>query len=85
MLIKVKAKPRSKEEYVKKARRGLLRSSCKRGTRKRVEQTQGIVELLSIYFGVKKDRIKLVAGETSKSKLFQILGEERPTLASNLL
>jgi uncharacterized protein YggU (UPF0235/DUF167 family) len=35
-----------------------------------------IVELLSKYFGVKKDRIKLVAGETSKSKLFQVLGEE---------
>ncbi len=26
--------------------------------------------------GVKKDRVKLVAGETSKSKLFQVLGEE---------
>jgi Uncharacterized conserved protein len=35
-----------------------------------------IVELLSMYFGVKKDRIRLLAGETSKSKLFQVLGEE---------
>jgi len=35
-----------------------------------------IVELLSLYFEVKKDRIKLVAGKTSKSRLFRVLGEE---------
>jgi uncharacterized protein YggU (UPF0235/DUF167 family) len=34
------------------------------------------VELLSMYFGVRKDRIRFVAGETSKLKLFQILGEK---------
>jgi uncharacterized protein YggU (UPF0235/DUF167 family) len=35
-----------------------------------------ILELLSKYFGVSKDKIRLLAGETSKSKLFQVLGEE---------
>jgi uncharacterized protein YggU (UPF0235/DUF167 family) len=75
MLIKVKAKPRSKEEYVKKLGEDFYEVAVKEAPEKGRVNAR-IVELLSIYFGVKKDRIKLVAGETSKSKLFQILGEK---------
>jgi|UniRef100_A0A7C5WZH6 Uncharacterized conserved protein, COG1872 len=75
MLIKVKAKPRSKEEYVKKLGEDLYEVAVKEAPEKGRANTR-IVELLSMYFGVKKDRIKLVAGETSKSKLFQVLGEK---------
>jgi uncharacterized protein YggU (UPF0235/DUF167 family) len=75
MLIKVKAKPRSKEEYVKKLGEDFYEVAVKEAPEKGRANAR-IVELLSIYLGVKKDRIKLVAGETSKSKLFQILGEK---------
>ncbi|WP_299197262.1 DUF167 domain-containing protein [Thermocrinis sp.] len=75
MLIKVKAKPRSKEEYVKKLGEDFYEVAVKEAPEKGRANAR-IVELLSIYLGVKKDRIKLVAGETSKLKLFQILGEE---------
>jgi uncharacterized protein (TIGR00251 family) len=75
MLIKVKAKPRSKEEYVKKLGEDFYEVAVKEAPEKGRANAR-IVELLSMYFGVKKDRIKLVAGETSKSKLFQVLVEE---------
>ena len=75
MLIKVKAKPRSKEEYVKKLGEDFYEVAVKEAP-ERGRANARIVDLLSIYFGVRKDRIKLVAGETSKSKLFQILGEK---------
>jgi len=75
MLIKVKAKPRSVEEYVKKLGEDFYEVAVKEAPEKGKTNAR-IVELLSIYFGIKKDKIKLVAGETSKSKLFQILGEK---------
>jgi hypothetical protein len=75
MLIKVKAKPRAKEEYVKRLGEDFYEVAVKEVPEKGRANAR-IVELLSKYFGVKKDRIKLVVGETSKSKLFQILGEE---------
>jgi len=75
MLIKVKAKPKAKEEYVKRLGEDFYEVAVKEALEKGRANAR-IVELLSMYFGVKKDRIKLVAGETSKSKLFQVLGEE---------
>ncbi|MFZ8863508.1 MAG: DUF167 domain-containing protein [Thermocrinis sp.] len=75
MLIKVKAKPRAKEEYVKRLGEDFYKVAVKEAPEKGRAKAR-IVELLSKYFGVKEDRIKLVAGETSKSKLFQVLGEE---------
>jgi uncharacterized protein YggU (UPF0235/DUF167 family) len=75
MLIKVKAKPKAKEEYVKRLGEDFYEVAVKE-VPERGRANARIVELLSMYFGVKKDRIKLVAGETSKSKLFQVLGEE---------
>jgi uncharacterized protein (TIGR00251 family) len=75
MLIKVKAKPKAKEEYVKRLGEDFYEVAVKEVPEKGRANAR-IVELLSMYFGVKKDRIKLVAGETSKSKLFQVLGEE---------
>jgi len=75
MLIKIKAKPRAKEEYVKRLGEDFYEVAVKEVPEKGRANAR-IVELLSKYFGVKKDRIKLVAGETSKSKLFQVLGEE---------
>jgi len=75
MLIKVKAKPRAKEEYVKRLGEDFYGVAVKE-TPEKGRANARIVEMLSMYFGVKKDRIKLVAGETSKSKLFQVLGEE---------
>jgi uncharacterized protein (TIGR00251 family) len=75
MLIKVKAKSKAKEEYVKKLGEDFYEVAVKEVPEKGRANAK-IVELLSIYFRVKKDRIKLVAGETSKSKLFQILGEK---------
>ncbi|MFZ8784166.1 DUF167 domain-containing protein [Thermocrinis sp.] len=75
MLIKVKAKPKAKEEYLKRLGENFYEVAVEE-TPEKGRANARIVEPLSIYFGVKKDRIKLVAGETSKSKLFQILGEK---------
>jgi uncharacterized protein (TIGR00251 family) len=75
MLIKVKAKPKAKEEYVKRLGEDFYEVAVKEAPEKGRANAR-IVELLSMYFGVRKDRIRFVAGETSKSKLFQILGEE---------
>jgi len=75
MLIKVRAKPNAKEEYVKRIGDAFYEVAVKEAPEKGRANAR-IVELLSKYFGVSKDRIRLVAGETSKSKLFQVLGEE---------
>jgi uncharacterized protein YggU (UPF0235/DUF167 family) len=75
MLIKVRAKPNAKEEYVKRIGDAFYEVAVKEAPEKGRANAR-IVDLLSKYFGVKRDRIKPVAGETSKSKLFQVLGEE---------
>ncbi|WP_448584708.1 DUF167 domain-containing protein [Thermocrinis sp.] len=75
MLIKVKAKPKAKEEYVKRLGEDLYEVAVKEAPEKGRANTR-IVELLSEYFGIRKDKIRLVGGETSKFKLIQILREE---------
>ena len=75
MLIKVKAKPRAKQEYVKKLQEDTYEVAVKEPPEKG-KANQRIIELLSEYFGVPKGRITLLGGQTAKLKLFKISGEE---------
>ncbi|NPB05315.1 MAG: DUF167 domain-containing protein [Aquificae bacterium] len=71
MLVRVRAKPRSKKEGVKRLSEDLLEvrvSVPPEGGR----ANERIRELLASFFGVSKSRVKLLKGETSREKLFEV-------------
>ena len=74
MLIKVKAKPRSKKEGVKQITKELYEVRVNQPPEKG-RANERIKELLAEYFKVPKSKVKLVRGETSKEKIFEILKE----------
>ena len=71
MLIKVKAKPRSKKEGVKEITKEYLEVRVNQPPEKGKANGR-IIELLAEYFNVPKSRVRLVRGETSKEKIFEI-------------
>ena len=71
MLIKVKAKPRSKKEGVKEITKEYLEVRVNQPPEKG-RANERIIELLAEYFNVPKSRVRLVRGETSKEKVFEI-------------
>jgi len=71
MLIKVKAKPRSKKEGVKEITKEYLEVRVNQPPEKG-RANERIIELLAEYFNVPKSRVRLVRGETSKEKIFEI-------------
>jgi len=71
MLIKVKAKPRSKKEGVKEITKEYLEVRVNQPPEKGRANGR-IIELLAEYFNVPKSRVRLVRGETSKEKVFEI-------------
>ena len=71
MLIKVKAKPRSKKEGVKEITKEYLEVRVNQLPEKG-RANERIIELLAEYFNVPKSRVRLVRGETSKEKIFEI-------------
>ncbi|MFZ8784439.1 DUF167 domain-containing protein [Thermocrinis sp.] len=75
MLIKVKAKPKAKEEYVKRLGEDFYEVAVKEAPEKGRANAR-IVELLSVYFGVEKDR---------KIKAIPSVRRRKPILTSNLL
>jgi len=71
MLVRVKAKPRSKKEGVKEITKDYLEVRVNQPPEKG-RANERIAELLAEYFKVPKSRVKLVKGETSKEKVFEI-------------
>ncbi|HIO42311.1 MAG TPA: DUF167 domain-containing protein [Aquifex sp.] len=71
MLVKVKAKPRSKKEGVKKLAENYFEVRVNQPPEKG-RANERIAELLAEYFDIPKSRVRLVRGETSKEKVFEI-------------
>ncbi|MFN3976768.1 MAG: DUF167 domain-containing protein [Aquificaceae bacterium] len=72
MIIKVKAKPRSKTEYVKKMEEGFYEVAVREAPEDG-KANDKITELLAQHFGVSKSKVKLLRGASGKLKLFEIL------------
>jgi uncharacterized protein (TIGR00251 family) len=71
MRVRVKAKPKSKKEGVKKLAEDFFEVRVNAPPEKGRANAR-IAELLAEYFGVPKSNVKLIRGETSKEKLFEI-------------
>ena len=72
MIIKVKAKPKSKVEYVKEVEEGLSEVAVKEA-REDGKANNKIAELLAHHFRVSKSKVKLLRGASGKLKLFEIV------------
>jgi uncharacterized protein len=72
MKITVKVKPGSKEESVEKTPDGsyLIRVKAKPVEGK---ATEAVIKALADHFGISKSRVRLIKGQTSKIKIFEIL------------
>jgi len=71
MLIKVRAKPKSKKEGVKKLAGEFFEVRVNAPPEKG-RANERIRELLAEYFGVPKSRVRLIRGETSRDKVFEV-------------
>ncbi len=71
MLIRVKAKPRSKKEGVKQISEDYYEVRVNVPPEKG-KANERIIQLLAQHFKVPKNAVKLVRGETSKEKLFEV-------------
>ena len=72
MIIKVKVKPKSSREEVKKTGENMYEVKVKE-TPQGGKANKRLVELLSQYFKVPKSRIKIKKGLTVKNKIVEIL------------
>jgi len=70
-LIRVKAKPNSKKEGIKKLGENFYEVRVSAPPEKG-KANERIIELLAEFFKVPKKKIKLIKGEKSKEKLFEI-------------
>ncbi|NPB06395.1 MAG: DUF167 domain-containing protein [Aquificae bacterium] len=71
MIIKVKVKPRSKSESVKKLGEGLYEVRVKAPPEKG-KANERLLELLSKHLGVPRSALKILKGLTSKEKLIKV-------------
>jgi uncharacterized protein (TIGR00251 family) len=70
-IIRVKAKPNSKKEGIKKLGENFYEVRVSAPPEKG-KANERIIELLAEFFKVPKKKIKLIKGEKSKEKLFEI-------------
>jgi uncharacterized protein (TIGR00251 family) len=70
-LIRVKAKPNSRKEGIKKLGENFYEVRVSAPPEKG-KANERIIELLAEFFKVPKKKIKLIKGEKSKEKLFEI-------------
>ncbi len=71
MLVRVRAKPKSKKEGVRKISEDLFEVRVNAPPEKG-KANERIRELLADHFKVPKSKVKLLKGETSKEKLFEV-------------
>ncbi|WP_029523136.1 DUF167 domain-containing protein [Persephonella sp. KM09-Lau-8] len=71
MIIKVKVKPNAKKNEIKQIEENFYEIRVTVVPEKG-KANKKVVELLSDYLNVPKSRIKLIRGETSREKVFEI-------------
>ncbi len=69
--IKVKVKPNARKEEIKKLDKDYFEVKTTVVPEKG-KANKRVIELLSKYFKIPKSRIKLVKGETSREKIFEL-------------
>jgi hypothetical protein len=72
MRVVVRAKPRSKAEYVKELEGGVLEVAVKEVPEEGRANAR-IVELIAEYFGVSKSSVRQLSGHKGRVKVFQIM------------
>ncbi|WP_461831724.1 DUF167 domain-containing protein [Aquifex sp.] len=71
MIIKVKVKPKSKKEEIRKLSEEEYEVKVKEPPEKG-KANERVIELLSRFFGVPKNKLKIVRGETSRLKFIEV-------------
>ena len=71
MIIKVKVKPKSKKEEIRKLSEEEYEVKVKEPPEKG-KANERVIELLSRFLGVPKNRLKIVRGETSRLKFIEV-------------
>ncbi len=71
MLISVKAKPKAKENKIEVLPNNILKVSVKEAPEKG-RANYAIIKLLSTHFKIPQSHIRLIAGATSSTKIFEI-------------
>jgi uncharacterized protein (TIGR00251 family) len=71
MIIRVRVKPKSKVEYVKEISSSFYEVAVREQPEKG-KANKRVVEVLSEFFKIPKERVKLISGETSRLKTFDI-------------
>ncbi|MEJ7554170.1 MAG: DUF167 domain-containing protein [Aquificaceae bacterium] len=72
MILKVRAKPKSKVEYVKELEKDLYEVAVKEPPEDG-RANERIIELLAKHFGVSKSKVQLLRGSTSRLKVFEVI------------
>ncbi len=72
MILKVRAKPKSKVEYVKELEKDLYEVAVKEPPEDG-RANERIIELLAEHFGVSKSKVQLLRGSTSRLKVFEVI------------
>ncbi len=72
MILKVRAKPKSKVEYVKELEKDLYEVAVKEPP-EAGRANERIIELLAEHFGVSKSKVQLLRGSTSRLKVFEVI------------
>jgi len=70
--IKVKVKPNAKKDEIKKIQDGYYEVSVT-AVPEKGKANKRVIELLAKHFKTAKSRIKLIRGETSREKIFEIV------------
>jgi len=72
MLIKVKVFPSSKKEYVIKKKADSFEIKVKEKPIKG-EANKAVINVLSSFFNIPKDKVKLIKGFRKRNKIFEII------------
>ncbi len=72
MILRVRAKPRSKLECVKEIEKDLYEVAVKEPPEDG-RANERIIELLAEHFRVPRSRVKLLRGSTSRLKVFEVI------------
>lgn len=71
MIIKVRAKPRSKREYVKEVYEGFYEVAVSEAPEDGKANNR-IIELIASHFGIPKSKVQFLKGASSKQKILKI-------------
>jgi len=71
IIVKIKVKPKSKKEYIKKISDNEFEVAMKEVPEKG-RANKRLIELISKYFGVSKRNVKIIKGEKSRKKILKI-------------